>query len=237
MDYYSIAALDAEGIETMIHKFEAFFYYLKIKLLLALNPAALFHQINQLDWYRKTLQQWVDAHHFDFNCKILEVGCATGELSAYLSESAYAAIGVDASEAMIQAAKSYNPDGEYQIADALNLPFEDGAFDAVISASLINIVEDPQTAFDEMYRVCKTGGVISMLVPVQGFNDVDLEHLIYALEVTGFSEAALKAWHTSAPKMQIHDIEVLLKKAGMEMASSVRYLQGMVLSVSAIKLM
>ena len=43
-------------------------------------------------------------------------------------------------------------------------------------------------SFKEMIRVCKRGGVISILVPTYGFNDEKLEGLIESIDVSDRSE-------------------------------------------------
>jgi len=55
------------------------------------------------------------------------------------------------------------------------------------------------------------------------------------LRISGFSEAALRAWHKSAPKMEIPSIKQLFQKVGLTTASTTRYLQGMVISITATK--
>jgi ubiquinone/menaquinone biosynthesis C-methylase UbiE len=44
--------------------------------------------------------------------------------------------------------------------DAKRLPFRDGAFDAVLSNSIVHHLPDPAPAFAEMRRVVKRGGVV-----------------------------------------------------------------------------
>jgi ubiquinone/menaquinone biosynthesis C-methylase UbiE len=115
------------------------------------------------------------------------------------------------------------------------LPFEDNEFDVVISASLINIISDQKTAFEEMKRVCKQGGTISTLVPILGFSDQKLQNLVDTIRVSGFSEAALHAWHKLAPKMAVQSLQQLFHTADLTVVSNASYLQGMVMSTTAIK--
>ena len=206
-----------------------------IKILLKVKPVLLFHKVNRLDWYQNTLRQWVNTQKFNGKVEILEVGCATGSLSTYLSECGYITTAADVSEAMIATAKLNNPNANYYVANVTNLPFEDGKFDAVISASLINIVSDKQTALEEMKRVCKKGGFINIFVPIVGFSDQELQNLVENLRISGFSEAALRAWHKFAPKMEIPIIKQLYQKVGLTNTSTTRYLQGMVMSFTATK--
>lgn len=50
----------------------------------------------------------------------------------------------------------------FQMADAEALPFENGAFDAVISTFGVMFTPDQDTAAKEMLRVCRSGGRIGM---------------------------------------------------------------------------
>ncbi|HUT50490.1 MAG TPA: class I SAM-dependent methyltransferase [Alphaproteobacteria bacterium] len=53
-------------------------------------------------------------------------------------------------------------DVNFQIADAEALPFEDGAFDAVVSTYGVMFAPDQQTAASELIRVCRPGGKIGL---------------------------------------------------------------------------
>ena len=51
---------------------------------------------------------------------------------------------------------------QFQNADAENLPFPDGAFDAVVSTFGVMFTADQDRAADELLRVCKSGGRIGL---------------------------------------------------------------------------
>ncbi|HZQ28477.1 MAG TPA: methyltransferase domain-containing protein [Acidimicrobiales bacterium] len=50
-------------------------------------------------------------------------------------------------------------------ADALHLPFPDGAFDRVIAAEILEHVPDDRAAMAELARVLRPGGVLAVTVP------------------------------------------------------------------------
>lgn len=235
MDNCTVTSVDAQRSQKMILWLRQQLFSLQIKVLLVVKPEVLFHKINQLEWYRNTLHQWINAHNFNSKIKILEVGCATGTLSGYLAELGYKTTAVDASRKMISLASSNNPGVNFYTADVTCLPFTDGEFDAVVSASLINIVSNQQAAINEMTRVCKNGGVISVLFPAHNFSNENLRTLEDAIKISGFSAAALKIWHKSAPKMHNYTARTLLHKAGLLSQPPVSYLQGMVSSMTATK--
>ncbi len=210
-------------------------FHLQIKLLILFKPARLFDKINQLDWYKNTLQTWVKDQGFNAGEKILEVGCASGSLTAFIAQSGCIATGADYSKNMLKLAKNRHSNIEFLNADATDLPFTDDLFDGVIAASLINIVADKKKAMHELSRTCKKGGVVSILVPAEKFGDNDFLALKTVLGIEGFSAAAMEAWHKNPPKMNIADISQLFKQAGLTEIRTKHYLQGMVVSVSAVK--
>ena len=175
------------------------------------------------------------GHEFARDTTILEVGCATGSLSEYMVARGYDVTGVDASSTMIAAAKSSKHNAEYHVANANKLPFEDNVFDAVVSASLINIIPDKRKALAEMARVCKPGGIISVYVPAQGFDTKSLQNLVSSRSITGFSETVLETWHNFAPKLDKQEVQTLFLEVGLTPRPAQEYLHGLVFSMAASK--
>ncbi|BCG63195.1 MAG: hypothetical protein methR_P0889 [Methyloprofundus sp.] len=219
----------------MIARLKKQYFQLQIKWLLAFKPAVLFDKINRLNWYKNTLRQWVDEQNFSIKSKVLEVGCASGTLTTHIAKSGCIPTGVDFSSNMIELAKINNSNIDFAVANVLELPFASEFFDVVIAASLLNIVPNKTKAMDELTRTCKKGGVVTILVPAAEFNDANLLALQTSLGSLGFSGAAMDAWHKLAPKMNANDIACLFKQAGLTEMTTKNYLQGMVVSVSAIK--
>jgi ubiquinone/menaquinone biosynthesis C-methylase UbiE len=75
-------------------------------------------------------------------------------------------IGADIAADLLMAAadraKAEGLDIEYQLGDAENLPFEDGAFDAVVSTCGVMFASRPEAAAAELARVCRKGGRIAL---------------------------------------------------------------------------
>jgi ubiquinone/menaquinone biosynthesis C-methylase UbiE len=86
---------------------------------------------------------------------VLDIGTGTGSVARLVKERFPEAevIGVDLSGAMIAEARAKTEDGRvrYVVADAQQLPFEDGAFDLVTLGNMIPF-------FDELARVLAPGG-------------------------------------------------------------------------------
>lgn len=97
----------------------------------------------------------------------LDVGCGTGALTAaILAHGAPASVvGVEPSEGFRGlAAQSLAGKARLVAGDAATLPLEDGAFDVVVSALVLNFVPAVPDALAEMKRVTTPGGTIAAYV-------------------------------------------------------------------------
>ena len=211
---------------------------LHIMGLMLFRPATLFHKIYTLPWYQETLHAWYNSMKCDTGSAILEVGCATGQLTVYMAGHGMNALGVDNSERMLKQANISNTNNaHFKLASALNLPFKNEQFDYVIAASLLNIISKPEVALNEMLRVCKPGGKISVLVPQAGMTDEAINKLANELNLSGFSRTALTTWHRRAPKMQLKQLLEHFNHAGLQHCSTGIYLNGMVATVTGTQLL
>ena len=205
----------------------------KVETLLAHDQPGLFAAIGEVGWYSSSHRRWIDDQDLHAGDRVLEIGCATGALTAYLADSGYRVTGLDRSHDMVRRGLKDHPDLDLVVGDATSLAHDDDAFDAVVAASVINIVPEPEVVLSEMQRVCAPGGIVSVLVPSADFSDVDLDALIETLRVTGFSEAALTTWHRGPPKMNTRQLETLFRSAGLEPVTTCSYLDGMLLGATA----
>jgi SAM-dependent methyltransferase len=98
--------------------------------------------------------------------RALDVGCGPGALTAELSERLGAAnvCGADPSEPLVEACRARLPGVEVVVAAAEQLPFEDGAFDAVLSQLVVNFMRDAEAGVREMIRVTRADGVVASCV-------------------------------------------------------------------------
>ena len=90
--------------------------------------------------------------------KVLDIGAGTGRLTLQLAKRGAEVTAVDISEEMLKKLRSKNEEVRIVIADAEDLPFDNDAFDIVVSAFLVVHLKDPTRFFDEVYRVLKDGG-------------------------------------------------------------------------------
>ncbi len=97
--------------------------------------------------------------------KILEVGCGTGANIWFLSKEGFSAYGIDGSEVAIQKAQTYlqkeDLTADLIVGDAMDLPYADSYFDAVIDIECIyaNSLRDTSVILEEIYRVLKNEGL------------------------------------------------------------------------------
>jgi SAM-dependent methyltransferase len=94
-------------------------------------------------------------------CDILNVGGSAGAIDNFLADHAGRVIGVDIDDVAIKhAQETFVKDNlEFQVADALNLPFDDSSFDVVICSHVYEHVPDPAQMFEEIHRVLRPEGI------------------------------------------------------------------------------
>lgn len=104
----------------------------------------------------------------------LDVACGSGKLTAELARAAGPrgrVVGLDFSAQMLEVARRDHPGLEFLEGDALNLPFEDGSFDASTIAFGLRNLADPVRGLREMLRVVRVGGkavVLEFVRPPRG---------------------------------------------------------------------
>jgi SAM-dependent methyltransferase len=98
--------------------------------------------------------------------KVLDLATGTGWTSRAVARRGAKVIGVDIGPHLVEAAAAKATieglDIVYEVGDAEELPFADGAFDAVISTCGIMFASRPEAAASELARVCRKGGRVAM---------------------------------------------------------------------------
>lgn len=116
----------------------------------------------------------------------LDFGCGEGRVARDLAERGHRVIGVDASASMVDAAREAHPEGEYHVADATSLPFEDDRFDLVIAYNALMDMSDVDGAVREAARVLMPGGRLCLSITHPATNPGDRKSPY--LESTPFHE-------------------------------------------------
>ena len=95
---------------------------------------------------------------------VLNVGAGQGSFSQLLEVRGFAVTSAEASPAAVDVLRR-RTDGEVVEAEAAVLPFQDGAFDAVILGEVLEHLGDDVAALREARRVLRAEGVVAASVP------------------------------------------------------------------------
>ncbi len=125
--------------------------------------------------WRRTCADEVRKSVADGRPRILDVGCGTGDLSIEFSRLG-PVTGCDFCHPMLQIGRGKVSGSSVHLVagDALVLPFQDAAFDVVVSAFVLRNLGDLDKGLREMRRVLRPGGTLAALefaiprVPVLG---------------------------------------------------------------------
>jgi len=128
----------------------------------------------------------------------LDVGCGEGHNTRLLAKRGARVRAIDVSETFVQhalEAEQRNPLGiEYTVADACDLPFENGRFDFATAFMSLMDIPEPERAIAEVHRVLVPGGFLQFSICHPCFDTahrVNLrneEGMTYAIEVGNYFE-------------------------------------------------
>jgi ubiquinone/menaquinone biosynthesis C-methylase UbiE len=95
---------------------------------------------------------------------LLDAGCGTGWFSAAAANRGAVVTSMDLGPNLLsEVAKKC--ESERVIGSILEMPFEDGSFDVVVSSEVIEHVPHPFDAIAELVRVLKPGGILVVTTP------------------------------------------------------------------------
>lgn len=154
------------------------------------------------DYYDK-LREEIESLKFSYNLheykafagqKVLDVGCGNGYiLSKYAKEKAEV-YGVDITPTAVELCEkrfSYKGlSGNFQEANAEELPFADNTFDCICSMGVLHHVPDTEKAVSEIFRVLKPGGKLIVMF-------YHKDSALYKLKFT------YEQWRTKKSKQQL----------------------------------
>lgn len=113
-----------------------------------------------------------DQHIYDFmyeripqmikDKEVLELATGPGFLAKHVAPAAKRMIATDYSDGMIAQAKKGDCPANltFEVADAMNLPYGEDTYDAVLIANALHIVPDPEQVLREIDRVLRPGGIL-----------------------------------------------------------------------------
>lgn len=104
--------------------------------------------------------------HVAPGCRLLDVGCGSGQLALMAARDGLKVTGVDIARNLVERARvraqAEDLRAHFEEADAEALPFEDASFDVVASLIGAMFAPRPDLVAKELLRVCKPGGTIAM---------------------------------------------------------------------------
>lgn len=117
----------------------------------------------------KLTERLAEVAMFKPGARVLEIGCGRGITTIFLARHyGCSVIGIDISSLLIASARdraeNENLAGKasFIIADAQELPLCSDSFDAVVSECSLSLVRDGARAVDEVWRVLKPGGRVTI---------------------------------------------------------------------------
>ena len=107
--------------------------------------------------------------------RVLDVACGTGTAALVAARHYCEVTGIDFVPELIERARvrgeAEGHDVDWRVGDAQDLPFEDDAFDVVVSVYGVQFAPDQSRAASELLRVCRPGGRIGLAGPMpQGWS-------------------------------------------------------------------
>jgi SAM-dependent methyltransferase len=110
------------------------------------------------------VEELLEPHAGD---RIVDLGCAAGAVTHFLSELGCEVVGVDAEPRAIEKARSLFPQLEFVLADVRTLPFGDACFDKAVAADLVEHLGDEtfRAMLRELHRVLVPGGTFTLYTP------------------------------------------------------------------------
>lgn len=140
--------------------------------------------LGQARVWRKAVVRAVGAHRGE---RVLDIAAGTGTSSEPFADAEVEVVPADFSIGMLREGCRRRPDMAFTAADALQLPFADGAFDVVTMSFGLRNVADVDAALREFRRVTAPGGrlvVCEFSQPTwRPFRVVYSEYLMRALPV------------------------------------------------------
>lgn len=98
--------------------------------------------------------------------QVLDAGCGTGNFSIKLAKLGCRVTGIDVSSGMLEEAlkkqKEYGGLLDFKVMDVYSIDFPDNYFDAAFSMAQFEFLEDREKALNELLRVVKPGGRVTV---------------------------------------------------------------------------
>jgi len=132
-----------------------------------------YHKLEKDYWWFRArrdmifkLLRHMKVHH---NCKILDLGCASGHLITFLEKKGFKNIsGIDISKEAIKKCREKGMKDTF-IRDCADTKFKNRAFDVLIASDVLEHIETDSIALSEWNRILKKNGILIVFVPAFNF--------------------------------------------------------------------
>ncbi len=151
----------------------------KTKMAFGKIPAYCTYELF-MERYRSAAE-FLRAHHEGKpRLSLLDVGCGEGYLKYFCDFGDIEWTGIEMTPARQEECRRIG----YQKVlgmdiDGVRLPFENGAFDAVVGSHVLEHLHHPDATLREMYRVLKPGGLLIVAVPIKPPGIAQLLNVIF----------------------------------------------------------
>ena len=164
--------------------------------------------------------------------KVLDLGCGNGRHVPLFRERIVDYFGIDNSPELIEIAKKTYPKVNFQVGDALNLPFSDSFFDKAYSIAVFHHIPSKKFRIrflKEAKRVLKSKGLLILTVwKVHEFEQLSLLFKYTILKIIGKSKLdwgdVFAPWGKEVERyyhyFSMRELMGLAKKAGFEIIES-----------------
>jgi ubiquinone/menaquinone biosynthesis C-methylase UbiE len=148
---------------------------------------------NAMEFFRAAKRRTYELLALRSGDRVLDVGCGAGEdvraLADIVGPTGYA-VGIDASQTMIDAARRRSADSsvvtEFAVGDAERLDFPDASFDACRADRVLQHLSTPADAVAHMARVLRPGGRMVVFEPDNGGLMIDAPDKQVTRRITAF---------------------------------------------------
>jgi len=119
-----------------------------------------------------TIDSVIKTYTHDKPCRILDLGCGNGYVSAHLKDFGHEVIGIDVAEDAIDVARKSHPNIRFERRSVLDGGLKEllGApFDIVVSLEVVEHLYRPQALFLESMSLLRHGGILIASTPYHGY--------------------------------------------------------------------
>ena len=166
--------------------------------------------------------------------KVLDLGCGNGRLLQIFEGKNIEYFGIDSSEKLIKIAREKYPGDNFQVADALNLPFPNNFFNKIYCIAVLHHIPSDELRMQflkEAKRVLRPDGILILsvwnlwqkktswrplikntILKLLGKSKLDLKDIFYPWKNSGQKIIVQRYFHLFTKE----ELRALLEKAGFE---------------------